>query len=109
VKCKYFDSGKPCPYQNKCSYAHGNEELRTNPTNFQNGGGRMNSQYGPQMNSPHLAMSPQQMSQYQQSVMPNQQTMFIAQPGIDQNQMSGRYPQMGNQDANSQNMSMMNA
>jgi hypothetical protein len=34
VKCKYFDSGKPCPYQNKCSYAHGNDELRANPTNF---------------------------------------------------------------------------
>ena len=28
IKCKYYESGKNCPYQNKCSYAHGQEDLR---------------------------------------------------------------------------------
>lgn len=28
VKCKFFESNRQCPYESRCSFAHGNNELR---------------------------------------------------------------------------------
>lgn len=62
--CKYYESGRQCPYQNRCSFAHGNNDIRTQTAPFQQVPGGLphqmpasrGGQMTPQMTGPRVSM-----------------------------------------------------
>ena len=55
--CKYFEEGKVCKYNENCSYAHGDHEIRNqmdNARSFMNQQQPSSSQFDP-MKLPHIA------------------------------------------------------
>ena len=89
AKCKNWEKDQTCRYGNKCSFAHGDEELRKKEDNIKN--------FNPGI--PMIMMMD-----------PNGQPMMVpaAQPGLDINQMNMNMPMMPpNFDPNQFMMGMM--
>jgi hypothetical protein len=61
--CKYYESGRQCPYQNRCSFAHGNNDIRTQPVMNMSHMGGMPNQMQPSRGPPGNQMAPQMQGQ----------------------------------------------
>ena len=99
VKCKNWEKDKTCKYGSKCTFAHGDNELRTKNDNI------------PIMAQPFPVMMPIMMDQNGQPIMMQpgpgfdySQMQMQMMPGIDQNQFMmgmGMMPPQPNNPPNS--------
>ena len=68
--CKYYESGRQCPYQARCSFAHGNSDIRMqSPMNF----GGKNMGQGPNPNF--------QQQKHQGQMTPQMGNQMMGMPG----------------------------